>query len=57
MKKQVAEIVAAYVGNNAIAPDQLPILITVISDALARFVERVAVIDSFSVPTLLATPV
>jgi predicted transcriptional regulator len=35
MKEQVAEIVAAYVGHNTISPDQLPALITTISQALA----------------------
>ncbi len=35
MKEQVAEIVAAYVGNNTISPDQLPTLITTVSQALA----------------------
>jgi predicted transcriptional regulator len=34
MKEQVAEIVAAYVGHNTIAPDQLPALITTINQAL-----------------------
>ena len=36
MKEQVAEIVAAYVGNNTIALDQLPTVITTVSEALAR---------------------
>jgi predicted transcriptional regulator len=35
MNKQVAEIVAAYVGNNTISPDQLPTLITTVSQALS----------------------
>jgi predicted transcriptional regulator len=35
MKERVAEIVAAYVGHNTIRPDQLPELITIISQALA----------------------
>jgi predicted transcriptional regulator len=35
VKEQVAEIVAAYVGHNTVAPDQLPTLIRTISQALA----------------------
>jgi hypothetical protein len=34
MKDRVAEIVAAYVGHNSIAPDQLPALIVSVSQAL-----------------------
>jgi len=35
MKEQVAEIVAAYVGHNTIAPAELPTLIVSVSQALA----------------------
>jgi predicted transcriptional regulator len=34
MKERVAEIVAAYVGHNSIAPDQLPALIASVNEAL-----------------------
>ena len=43
MKDQVAEIVAAYVGNNTIAPDQLPTLITTVSQALGSLGQEPAV--------------
>jgi predicted transcriptional regulator len=36
MKKETAEIVAAYVGHNSVSPDQLPALISSISEALSR---------------------
>lgn len=36
MKERVAEIVAAYVGHNSIAPDQLLALIVSVSQALAN---------------------
>jgi predicted transcriptional regulator len=42
MNKQVAEIVAAYVGHNTISPDQLPTLITTISQALAGLGQEAA---------------
>jgi predicted transcriptional regulator len=35
MKDRVAEIVAAYVGHNILAPDQLPALIASVSQALS----------------------
>src|SRR5262249_30301130 len=35
MKKETAEIVAAYVGHNSISPDQLPALISSVSQALS----------------------
>jgi predicted transcriptional regulator len=35
MKEQVAEIVAAYVGHNSVSPDQLPALISSVSEALS----------------------
>jgi predicted transcriptional regulator len=35
MKERVVEIVAAYVGNNSVAPDQLPALIASVNQALS----------------------
>jgi predicted transcriptional regulator len=35
MKEQVAEIVSAYVGHNTVRPDQLPTLISSVSEALS----------------------
>ena len=36
MKKETAEIVSAYVGHNSVSPDQLPALISSVSQALSR---------------------
>src|SRR5215471_8725218 len=36
MKKETAEIVSAFVGHNTISPDQLPTLISAVSEALSR---------------------
>jgi predicted transcriptional regulator len=35
MKKETAEIVSAYVGHHTVPPDQLPALITSVSEALS----------------------
>jgi predicted transcriptional regulator len=49
MKDQIAEIVAAYVGNNSVPADQLPDLIATVSDALSGLEQSSAI----SVPEIL----
>jgi len=52
MKDRVAEIVAAYVGHNAIPADQLPALIATVSAALSRLGKEAA-----DEPTSPAVPI
>jgi len=51
MKEQIAEIVAAYVGHNTISADQLPTLITTVSEALTRLGQ-----ETTAAPASLLTP-
>ena len=52
MKEYVAEIVAAYVRNNTVLPDQLPGLITSVNRALTRLGEPSAVAASPPTPAV-----
>jgi predicted transcriptional regulator len=49
MKERVAEIVAAYVGHNTVAPDQLPSLIASVDAALSS-------LGQSPVPAAVPTP-
>jgi predicted transcriptional regulator len=52
MKEGIAEIVAAYVGHNTIAPDQLPALITTVSHAFASLGQAPAMAPVSLVPAV-----
>ncbi len=51
-KEEIAEIVAAYVGHNTIAPDQLPALITTVSLAFASLGQAPAAAAASLVPAV-----
>lgn len=52
MKERVAEIVAAYVGHNAISSDQLPALISSVNEALSALGKPAAVAPEALTPAV-----
>jgi predicted transcriptional regulator len=52
VKEEVAEIVAAYVGHNTISPDQLPTLITTVSQALSSLGQEPAAPEAALTPAV-----
>ena len=52
MKEHVAEIVAAYVGRNQVAPSELPTLIATVSQALASLGQAASALPSALTPAV-----